>query len=195
MPENLSPERAVSLILDWIHKNFEPCKRLIIGIDGPCGSGKTTAAELLGQALNAQIVHLDDFYLQPFQRTKERYAEPGGNLDRESLLKEVLIPLSHGCSCEYQTFDCQTMTLKNRVYLSSKQSVIAEGSYSLHPELRDYYDLKIFLKVPKEEQIRRLQLRESPEKMEAFHRKWIPLETIYIETFQIDTQADLVIRQ
>ncbi|MCF0259643.1 MAG: AAA family ATPase [Erysipelotrichaceae bacterium] len=195
MSESLNAHDCIPLILGWIEKNFKSRKILTIAIDGPCGSGKTTLAERLAKEMNAQTVHLDDFYLQPFQRTPQRYAEPGGNLDRERLLKEVLIPLSQNCSSEYQIFDCRTMSLKERIRLDSSQTVIAEGSYSLHPELIDCYDLKIFLKVPKEEQIRRLSLRETPEMMEAFIQKWIPLETAYLDAFHPDLQADLVIEQ
>ena len=32
---------------------------------------------------------MDDFYLQEYQRTQERYNEPGGNVDRERFKKEV----------------------------------------------------------------------------------------------------------
>lgn len=36
----------------------------------------------------------DDFFLRPEQRTPERLAEPGGNLDRERMKSEVIDRLS-----------------------------------------------------------------------------------------------------
>ena len=57
------------------------------------------------------VVHLDDFFLQPIQRTPKRMAEPGGNLDRERLIAEVLEPLRAGQQGSYRLFDCRTMAL------------------------------------------------------------------------------------
>ena len=54
---------------------------------------------------------MDDFYLQPHQRTEERLAEPGGNVDRERFLQEVLIPLHEGHDAVYRVFDCQILAL------------------------------------------------------------------------------------
>ena len=71
-----------------------PGRPLIAAIDGRCASGKTTAAELLQKQFGWTVVHADDFFLRPEQRTPERYAEPGGNLDRERLREEVLLPPS-----------------------------------------------------------------------------------------------------
>ena len=54
---------------------------------------------------------MDDFFLRPEQRTPERYAEPGGNVDRERFLAEVLIPLRAGETVQYRRFDCSTFTV------------------------------------------------------------------------------------
>ena len=82
-PDN--QEKSVQIILQTA-ASLSDRTPLIIAIDGPCGSGKTTLASHLARELDAQTVHLDDFYLQPFQRTPQRLAQPGGNLDRERLL-------------------------------------------------------------------------------------------------------------
>ena len=37
---------------------------------------------------------MDDFFLQPDQRTKERFESPGENVDHERFEEEILIPLS-----------------------------------------------------------------------------------------------------
>ena len=68
----------------------------ILAIDGRCASGKSTLGQELAEKWNASLFHMDDFYLQPHQRTEERLAEPGGNVDRERFLKEVLLPLRSG---------------------------------------------------------------------------------------------------
>ena len=68
----------------------------VIAIDGRCGSGKTTLATQLSERLGANLIHMDDFFLRPEQRTPERLATPGENIDHERFLSEVLLPLRQG---------------------------------------------------------------------------------------------------
>ncbi len=56
---------------------------VFVAIDGPCTSGKTTFAAMLNRRFGGNVLHMDDFFLRPEQRTPERFAEPGGNVDRE----------------------------------------------------------------------------------------------------------------
>jgi len=66
---------------------------VIVAIDGKCTSGKTTLASKLTQIYDCNVFHMDDFFLRPEQRTPERFAEVGGNVDYERLQEEVMIPL------------------------------------------------------------------------------------------------------
>ena len=164
---------------------------VIAAIDGRCASGKTTAAKLLQEQYGWTVVHADDFFLRPEQRTPERYAEPGGNLDRERLKEEVLIPLREGKPVNYRRFDCSRMELGETVSVPVTDMVIVEGSYSLHPELRDLYDLKIFFDVSSDEQLRRIEARSGREKLQAFIDRWIPLEEKYFSGCSVSETADL----
>ena len=83
-------------LLPEIDARLAQGKRTMLAIDGPCGSGKTTLAALLARLYDCPVFHADDFFLRPEQRTPARFAEPGGNLDRERLLEEVLAPLRQG---------------------------------------------------------------------------------------------------
>ena len=69
---------------------------VFVAIDGPCTSGKTTFAAMLNRRFGGNVLHMDDFFLRPEQRTPERFAEPGGNVDRERFETEVLAPLAAG---------------------------------------------------------------------------------------------------
>ena len=84
-------------------------KIVIVAIEGGSASGKTTLASKLAEELDANLFHMDDFFLQPHQRTKERFLEPGGNVDYERFLLEVLLPIRAGIPFSYRVFDCRTM--------------------------------------------------------------------------------------
>ncbi len=71
---------------------------LLVGIDGQCASGKTTLAGELSQRYDCNVFHMDDFFLRPEQRTPERMAQIGGNVDYERFQREVLVPLKGGTS-------------------------------------------------------------------------------------------------
>ena len=71
-------------------------QRLLIAVDGRCASGKTTLAATLEEETGCNVVHMDDFFLRPEQRTPQRLAEPGGNVDYERFRQEVILPLSRG---------------------------------------------------------------------------------------------------
>ena len=73
--------------------------------------------------------------------------------------------------------------------------VIVEGAYALRPDLRDIYDMKIFMKIDSGLQEQRIAARNGSEKAKIFREKWIPMETAYFEAFDIERAADVVIDQ
>ncbi len=165
---------------------------MIIAIDGRSGAGKSTLAGMLEKKLGLSVVHMDDFFLQPHQRTAERLSQPGGNVDYERVLKEVLEPLKRGESrVTYRCFDCKTMDFGERRTIDGSRTVVVEGSYSCHPKLKDYYDLTIFLDVDAETQIARLKERVGEERLQMFKEKWIPLEENYFEAFRVKENCDI----
>ena len=79
-------KHQINMLLE--EKNF-----VIVAIDGKCTSGKTTLASKLAELYDCNVFHMDDFFLRPEQRTPERFAEVGGNVDYELFLEEVRLPL------------------------------------------------------------------------------------------------------
>lgn len=65
---------------------------LRVAIDGPCASGKSTLGQLLAGVYGCPLIRMDDFFLRPEQRSPERLAQPGGNVDYERFSREVLSP-------------------------------------------------------------------------------------------------------
>ena len=167
-------------------------KPYVIAIDGMSGSGKSTFASLLHEVFpNANLFHMDDYFLQPSQRTKERLSEVGGNIDYERFYKEIVSRLDDCDGLSYRKYDCCTQTLGDQIYVPWKSLVIIEGSYSHHPYFGDVYDLRLFLEVPSEEQKRRILLRNGKFMLKRFVSEWIPKENAYFEKFEIKNAATI----
>lgn len=164
----------------------------IIGIDGRCGSGKSTLAHDLQEKLNATVIHLDDFFLQPYQRTQERREKPGENVDYERFQEEVMRPLQRGEDFSYRKYDCTTQSFQQPIFVKSTKVTIIEGSYSMREDLRELYDYKIFVTVNPSKQLQRIQQRNLA-KLDEFKEKWIPLEEAYFSAFAIASHCDEII--
>ncbi len=153
-------------------------EQVIVAIEGNCTAGKTTLARKLAEIYDCNVFHMDDFFLRPEQRTPERYAEVGGNVDYERFNEEVLIPLKAGQTFTYRPFDCSTFALAEPVCVTPKKLNIVEGTYSHHPYFGDPYDMKILLTV--DEDTQRLRILDRPAFLhKRFFEEWIPMENRY----------------
>lgn len=179
-------------ILHKIEELSSRKKFLIIGIDGRCAAGKTTLASLLQSSCECNVIRMDHFFLRPEQRTAERLQEPGGNVDYERFMAQVLFPLCSEEPFSYRPFDCRTQALTDPIPVTPLPINIIEGSYSCHPLLKDYYHLKIFLTTSPEEQMKRILLRNGEERATMFRDRWIPLEEQYFAACHTRENCDLV---
>ncbi len=153
--------------------------RLRVAIDGPCASGKSTLGKSLQEIYGCPLIHMDDFFLRPEQRTQQRLAQPGGNVDYERFAREVLTPLLTGQPFGYRPWSCQQVGFGPEITVPSAPLTVVEGSYSLHPDLRDAYQLRIWVQASWESRRQRLLERGGPECLERFEGLWIPLENHY----------------
>jgi len=167
-------------------------EHVLVAIDGDCASGKTTLAGKLAKLYDCNIVHLDHFFLRPEQRTKERLAKPGGNIDYERFSEEVLDNLKANKAFSYRPFNCKTQDFDPTIMISPKKLTVIEGSYSHLPVLAELYDLKVFLSIPKDIQLERILQRNGEIMLEKFKNTWIPMEKQYAEEFRIRENSDLV---
>lgn len=167
---------------------------IIIAIDGRCGGGKTTLATQLAKMLDCNVIHMDDFFLRPEQRTEERINTPGENVDHERFLDEVLIPLCENKPFAYRPFSCKNQALGDSVNVEPKPVTIVEGSYSCHPDLWDYYDLRIFVDIHPDVQMQRIINRNGTEAAQMFKNRWIPLEEMYFNAYNIKDKCDISVK-
>jgi uridine kinase len=186
-------EQHVQTILRSIKQTDPPKRPYIIAIDGRCGAGKSTIAARLAEELNATLFHMDDFFLRPEQRTPERFSTPGENVDHERFLKEILIPLKEGRTITYSPYSCTTQTLLDPITVTPADFVIVEGSYALHPTLRAYYDLRVFLTLFPREQEARIRARNGDAIWPMFKNRWIPMEEAYHIYWKVEKFSDLIL--
>ncbi len=167
---------------------------LLITIDGPCASGKTTLAGALSAALACDVLHTDGFVVPHARKTAERLSIPGGNCDWERLTRDVLAPWKQGLSVRYQRYDCHADRLTPPEVLTSKDLLILEGSYCNLPAIRDLADIRLFVDTPPEVRLERLRRRESPGSLERFFSKWIPLENAYFDAYGLPDRDCVILR-
>lgn len=152
---------------------------LRVAIDGPCASGKSTLGAALQDIYNCPLIHMDDFFLRPEQRSSERLSQPGGNVDYERFVQEVLAPLLAGLNFAYRPWRCQRGALGDAIPVSAAPLTVVEGSYSLRPDLRNAYQLRVWVEAAWESRRQRLLERGGMECLERFEQLWIPLEDSY----------------
>ena len=180
-------------IPNQIQKILDEKYSLLLAIDGRCGCGKSSLGAELAECLDANLFHMDDFYL-PFRQRVENWQEiPAGNMDLTRFRTEVLEPALNGQEILYRAFSCPQRRYLQEKRLPPKRVNIVEGSYSQHPLLANAYDGKLFVTAGKSVQEARLRAREG-DHYKAFEEIWIPMEENYFRHFSVENNAECIIR-
>ena len=140
---------------------------IIIGVAGGTGSGKSTFTQNLKQAFGTQLTVLsfDNYY-----KTREAIAEN----DRKSinydcpealdidLLLEHVKQLKEGFSIKCPQYDFSTHTRKSEYKsIVPNRILVVEGILAFHnAELRNFFDLKIYVDSDADERILRRAMRD-----------------------------------
>lgn len=160
----------------------------LIAIDGRSASGKTSLAGAIHHWMRWPVIHMDDFAVHP---EEQRTDDQDAGIAYDRIAAEVLEPLRRREMICFRPHNVREENRKGLITVGAAPMVVVEGTRCLHPQLRDLFDLKIFLDVDKDEQWRRLQERETPERMVRFRTKWIPEEETYMQTYDIPHAADM----
>ena len=176
-------------IINRIDELLNKQEQIIITIDGCAASGKSTLAKELQTVYNAEVIHMDDFFLPFNLRTKERLDEPGGNIHYERFKEEVINNL--GTAFSYQVFNCHKGCIESSINVKENKVIIIEGSYALHPYFGKYYDLSIFLDIEENLQLERILKRDGSKYLEIFKSKWIVFENKYHDFYSIKKHVDI----
>ena len=167
--------------------------RKLVTIDGPCATGKTSLADELAAVFSAFVVHTDDYVIPHAQKTAERLAVPGGNCDRERLVREVVAPWKRGEKVMLRKYDFRHDRLLPAEEVPDVRVLILEGSYCNLPEIRQYADLRFFVTASRDTREERLKKRESPQSLQMFHERWIPLEDRYFSAYALPDRDCILI--
>ncbi len=166
-------------------------KHSITSLDGKCASGKTTIAS--GLSKEYTIIHIDDFFLPPDKKTKERLEEVGGNIDYE-LVKENLLEIKKAwqknlSSVWLRAYDCGKNTYYEKELILTDK-VLLEGVYSQHKYFQELIDYRALMIVNEKTQLARIENRSMKER---FLNEWIPLENKYFEEYCLVEKSDILI--
>ena len=160
-----------------------------VAIDGMAGAGKTTLAAYLSKKYGAPVVHLDDFRLPPAERPKGWETIPGGDVDFERFEEEIVAPWMEKRPLVYTTVDPVTGEMLDRRALPDGQMFLFEGTYIMHPMIRDFFDLRLFVRVGAEEQARRLAAAKVRAGALPTETR-LDLERAYFDAYMTEALAD-----
>ncbi len=170
--------------------------RPLVGIDGRAGSGKSTLArELASRLADAAVVEFDDFYRPGAERAARAAngdSEIGGDFDWRRLRDQVLEPLIAGAPGRYQRYDWESDELAewHDVFAGV---VIVEGNYVIRPELRGYYDLRIWVEAPYDLRLQRGITRDGEQARTRWVEEWMPEEDRYVAASRPADHADVLV--
>lgn len=163
-------------------------KPVIISIEGKCASGKSTLAKIIKEKYNAEIIHMDDFFLPIERKTEARLNEVGGNIDYE-LVRDTLNNIRNNNISRYKVFDCSKQEYYYKDFIKS-DIIILEGVYSYHKYFRDLVDKLIYIDTDYNIRIERLKGRPN---FDRFINEWIPLEDTYFDLENILYLSDIIV--
>ncbi|MBQ9210109.1 MAG: (d)CMP kinase [Clostridia bacterium] len=191
--ESMPMHSSLQNILDRIRKLQETSRRILVTMDGPCASGKSTLARILAEASGGYLLHTDDFVVPHPQKTPERLAIPGGNCDWERLVGEVLSPWQQREPVSVRKYLFRDHQMSAPELLPDADLLILEGSYCNLPAIREYASLRLFVDTMPTVRRARLEKRESAESLRRFDELWIPLENAYFEAYHLPDKGCLLI--
>lgn len=189
-------EEAIVRIDQLTRKKGKPA---LVAIDGRSGTGKSTIAKKIAQALNGVEINSDNFWSggsneEWDKRSPKEKADTA--IDWNRLRSEVLEPLRSGKVAKWHSFDWEKGKglSSTEIVNNPSQLIVLDGAYSSRPELQDLIDLSILIETTND-QVRRQRLiaRENEEYMNEWHGRWDVAEDYYFSKVRPRDTFDLII--
>jgi uridine kinase len=156
---------------------------VFVGIDGYGGSGKSTFAALVHQAIPAAVVvHIDDF-AAPFVPEWDWHRFRG----------QVLLPLLAGRPARYQRWDWATDRGAEWHDIPAGRAVLVEGVSSTRREVDAPWAITIWVDTPRDVRLERAVERDGEAMLSTWLDVWLPSEDAYVARENPAARADLVV--
>jgi cytidylate kinase len=145
----------------------------LVCVDGPAGSGKTTLAAQLADALEAPVVHMDDLY--------EGWAG-GPDAGAANLRRWVLDPLAAGEPVRYRRYDWVAADWAEWHDVPSSTHLVVEGCGAL----------RVWVEADDAERLRRGLERDGQDARDHWLR-WMTDEAAHYEREGTRERADVLL--
>lgn len=182
--------------------------RVLVAIDGPDAAGKTTLADDLATRWPLPVVRasIDSFHHPREVRMRRGPLSPEGyyrdSFDLDRFVGDLLEPFRAGAT------DLVTGVFDHRHEAAADASVsgipatavlVVDGVFLLRPELRDRWDVSVYLDIPPEETLRRARIRDVElfgsvaEVDQRYTARYLPGQALYRAEADPQSYADFVV--
>ncbi|MEU7820991.1 uridylate kinase [Catellatospora sp. NPDC049133] len=201
---------VLAVLADSLLERREP-GRLRVAIDGPDAAGKTTLADDLAALIGPrrQVIRLgiDRFHHPEAVRRRRGPLSPEGfyldSFDHEAIVDGVLRPLGPDGDGWYRpaVFDYRSDRAVNVAPQEAAAGAVLlfDGVFLLRPELRDFWDISVYLHADPEVALARARVRDLPvfgsvEAVEERYRcRYLPGQELYRAEADPLRRADVVL--
>ncbi|MBI3032141.1 hypothetical protein HYY69_01595 [Candidatus Woesearchaeota archaeon] len=185
---------------------------LRVGINGVDASGKTTLTNALVDFLKSQKIPVirastDGFHNpKSFRYQKGRNSSEGyykDSFNNHAIINNLLAPLGENGNLQYRKaiFDFKTDSeVVLPVETANKYSIlIMDGLFLFRPELKNYWDLKIFIEADFKITVSRATKRDGyylgseQEILDKYNQRYVPGQQLYFQEANPQETADIII--
>ncbi|GAB3962653.1 uridylate kinase [Plantactinospora veratri] len=206
----MSGTEFVTRLVELI-RPMRPAHPLRVAVDGPDAAGKSSlAAELVGRLSPVRetiTASLDGFHRPRTVRRRRGELSPEGyyrdSFDYPALRAALLDPLGPGGGRRYRSvvFDHRTDRAVDRPpeQAADDAVLVFDGVFLLRPELRDAWDLRVYLSVSPAESLRRALVRDlelfgdAEVVRERYEARYLPGQQIYRAEADPAGRADVLV--
>ncbi len=183
---------SIETIFNELDVLIKESNKLIIGVDGLGGSGKSTIAEKIRQINpnKIEVVHMDDFYFPTSMRYKN---EDCNGVDIDRILKEVINPYLNNENVVYTKYDWVNDMLGEEIKVDKDKIILLEGVYSSHNKLKSHIDMKIWVECKRDIRLHRGLTRDGEAGYDNWVNVWMPLENKYVENQKPNLSAQYIV--
>ena len=183
-----------------------------VAIDGIDTAGKTTLADEIAADLytsEREVIRasIDGFHRPKKDRYRRGELSPEGyyndSFDIEAIKQHLLLPLGPDGRGEYRTkifdFRHDTPLVSPAAHASEDSILLFDGVFLLRPELKDLWDLSIFVQIDFSVSLQRALDRDLPlfgskeEIIRRYEQRYIPGQRIYLRQAKPQRVADIII--